>query len=308
MAKRKAENQVVKKAPATEVDFILLADLGNNLIIASVDVKMLREQDKNAHLMKPEMFRQLSENIKKRGGLESIPFCALVGKRIEIVSGHHRIRAAKEAGIERIYVMIDTSGLTRSQIVAKQLAHNALNGFDDKATLRELALMIEEVDDMIESYIGKDILKQPEEELEKLISPVLEYDWKEIQMIFLPHQVSDMEKLVATIDGNKDYIGAGHIDQFEKLLNTLSKYQKFTDIKNIGAAIHMMIEVANRVMSDAEFDGKEEWVPLSRILGNAAIPKESAEKVKKVLDQMEKNEEIEKNKRWKGLELMADKY
>ena len=49
--------------------------------------------------MKNEMQRQLTDNIKKRGQLESLPFCALTQNetRIEIISGHHRIRSAKEA-------------------------------------------------------------------------------------------------------------------------------------------------------------------------------------------------------------------
>jgi len=78
----------------------------------------------------------------------------------------------------------------------------------------------------------------------------------------------------------------------------MTKFQKFTNIKNLGAAIHMMIEVANRTMEDSEFDGSQEWAPLSRLIGNAAIPAEVAEKVKKTLDSMEKRGEIEKNKRW----------
>jgi len=303
MAKRKKSVDAV-----VEPKYITLAELGSNLIVAIIDLKDLREQDRNAHMMKPEVFRQLHENIKKRGGLESLPFCGLVDGRVEIISGHHRTRAAKEAGLDRIPVLIDTSGLTRSQIVAKQIAHNAINGFDDKSVLRELAKMLQDVDDMIESYIGKDILAESEEKMEKLISPVLDYDWREILFVFLPHQLKDMEKLVAKIDGKKDYIGAGHIDQFEKLLETLTRFQKFTNIKNLGAAIHMMIEVANRTMDDAEFDGSQEWVPLSKLIGNAAIPAEVAEKVKKTLDSMEKRSEIEKNKRWKGLEILVDEY
>lgn len=59
-----------------------------------VPAECIREQDINARIMKNEMQRQLTDNIKKRGQLESLPFCALTedGNRIEIISGHHRIR------------------------------------------------------------------------------------------------------------------------------------------------------------------------------------------------------------------------
>lgn len=44
---------------------------------------------------------------------------------------------------------------SRSKIAAKQLAHNAISGFDDDSTLREIVKMIDDVDDMIESFVGK---------------------------------------------------------------------------------------------------------------------------------------------------------
>jgi hypothetical protein len=265
MEKRKSEVEIPQ---GVEV----LADIGSGLLIVRADVNVLREQDKNAHLMKPEMFRQLHENIKKRGTLESLPFLALTSKGVEIVSGHHRVRASKEAGLKSIPAILDITNLNRSQIAAKQIAHNAINGFDDKSVLKEIAALIDDVDDMIESYIGKDILGEPEGTLDKLISPMLDYDWQDMQFIFLPHQVKDLELLVSNVEGNKDFIGAAHIDQFEGLLSTLSKYQKFSDIKNVGAAIHKMIEITNEVMDNAGFDENDEWVPLSKIFGNAAIP------------------------------------
>lgn len=284
----------------------LLAVIGENLVIVNADITLLREQDKNAHLMKPEMFRQLSENIKKRNGLESLPFCALTDLGIEIISGHHRCRASKDAGLKAIPVILDVSGLNRSQIAAKQIAHNALVGFDDKSTLKEIARLIQDVDDMIESFIGKDILGEPEGTLEKLISPILNYDWQEIQFVFLPHQVKDLDSLVKNAGTGVDYIGAAPLQQFEKLLETLASYQKFSDIKNIGAAIHRIIETALQQMQDAGFEQNEEWVPLSRILGNAAIPAEAAEKIKSALHKLEKEERIPAGRKWEGLVYLID--
>ena len=34
-------------------------------------------------------------------------------------------------------------------MAAKQLAHNAISGFDDQSTLKEIAKMIDDVDDML---------------------------------------------------------------------------------------------------------------------------------------------------------------
>ena len=39
------------------------------------------------------------------------------------------------------------------------MAHNAISGFDDESTLREIVKLMDNVDDMMESYIGKEILE-----------------------------------------------------------------------------------------------------------------------------------------------------
>ena len=164
--------------------------------------------------MKTEMQKQLTDNIKKRGQLESLPFCALIDGKIEIISGHHRIRSAKDSGVlTELFVILDTTGLRRSQVAAKQLAHNAISGFDDQSTLKEIAKMIDDVDDMLESYIGKDIIGEPMAELEKLLSPKVEFDWKNVTFTFLPHQLRDLDQLVKVLGSlNPDMLGVADID------------------------------------------------------------------------------------------------
>lgn len=289
------------------VGVTVLADLGYGIVVAKVEINLIREQDKNAHLMKPEMFRQLHENIKKRGGLESLPLCALTDK-VEIISGHHRLRASKEAGLKEIIVLLDITGLSRSQIAAKQLAHNAINGFDDPSMLKEIAKMITDVDDMIESFIGKDVVGEPLAELEKLLAPMVDFDWKQIQFVFLPHQLKDLELLVSKTQGNNDFIGAAYIDQYEKLMDVLPKYQNFKNVKNLGAAMNAMVESATNEMATAEYDGKEEWVTVSHLFGAAAIPMEVSETMKDVFKKMKEAGEITDKTKWKALELLAKHY
>ena len=48
------------------------------------------------------------------------------------------------------------------------MAHNAISGFDDESTLREIVKLMDNVDDMMESYIGKEILEEPLEQFDKL--------------------------------------------------------------------------------------------------------------------------------------------
>lgn len=239
MAETARENQVSSAA----VKYETVADMGSGLVIAKVKLTDFREQDINARIMKTEMQKQLTDNIKKRGQLESLPFCALIDGKIEIISGHHRIRSAKDSGVlTELFVILDTTGLRRSQVAAKQLAHNAISGFDDQSTLKEIAKMIDDVDDMLESYIGKDIIGEPMAELEKLLSPKVEFDWKNVTFTFLPHQLRDLDQLVKVLGSlSPDMLGVADIDQHEEFIETITKYQQFANVKNTGAAIHAMM-------------------------------------------------------------------
>jgi len=288
-----------------------IADMGSGLIIAKVPAECIREQDINARIMKNEMQRQLTDNIKKRGQLESLPLCALTenGTRIEIISGHHRIRSGKDAGMKEFFVVLDISGLNRSKLVAKQIAHNAISGFDDQSTLKELAKMIEDVDDMIESYAGKDILAEPEAELEKYLSPTVEFDWKNITFTFLPHQIKDTAKLIDALENTKpDFLGVADIEQHKPLLETLSKYQQFSNVKNTGAAIHAMIKCTEQMFEDIGYSGDGEWEQLTSIFGSSAVPAEAAEVIKEAVKKMVDDGVVGQKNKWQAIEYLAADY
>lgn len=295
----------------SKIRYEQIADMGSGLIIAKVPAECIREQDINARIMKNEMQRQLTDNIKKRGQLESLPFCALTeeGRRIEIISGHHRIRSGKDAGMKEFFVILDISGLNRSKIVAKQIAHNAISGFDDQSTLKELAKMLEDVDDMIESYAGKDILAEPEAELEKYLSPTVEFDWKNLTFTFLPHQVADLQKLIDALENTKpDFLGVASIEQHKPLMETLTKYQQFANVKNTGAAIHAMIKTTEQMFENIGYTGDSEWVQLTSIFGSSAVPSEAAEVIQEAVKKMIEEGVVGPKNKWQAIEYLAADY
>ena len=127
------------------IDYIEdIYDMGTGLWICKVPLDKVKEQDINARIMKKEMQDQLTANIKNRGQLESLPLLVLKDGVLEIISGHHRIKSARAAGLKTIIAIVDKSGLSRSKIAAKQLAHNAISGIDDQSTLREIVKMLEQ--------------------------------------------------------------------------------------------------------------------------------------------------------------------
>jgi len=284
-------------------------DMGTDLIIAKVSIDKVKEQDINARIMKKEMQDQLTANIKKRGQLESLPLLVKNGDTLEIISGHHRIKSARAAGLKEIIAIIDVSGLSRSKIASKQLAHNAISGFDDPSTLRELCKMLDDVDDMIESFISKEILEEPMEQYDKLISPAVQFDFKNITFSFLPHQIKDMDVLVKNLEHNaSEIIGVAPYESCKKFVDALNRYQKFSDIRNVGAAIHSMIQAVNEKMDDAEYNEQEDWTYLTKIFGSNAIPSEAAEIITKAIKKAEKEGIVTSKNKWKLIESLASDY
>lgn len=287
----------------------VIYDMGSGLQIVKIQIDRVKEQDINARIMKNEMQDQLTANIKNRGQLESLPLLVLVGEVVEIISGHHRIKSARAAGLKEIIAILDVSGLSRSKIAAKQLAHNAISGFDDDSTLREIVKMIKDVDDMLESYVGKDILEEPLEEYSKLVSPAVVFDFKNITFAFLPHQIKDMDVLVKSLESTgAEIVGVAAYEQCKAFCETLSKYQKFSDIRNMGTAIHSMVEVVNEKMNNAGYDEEGEWTYLTKVFGSNAVPVEAAKVISQAVKKAEKEGVITSKNRWQLIEYLCADY
>ncbi len=263
-------------------------DMGHGLIIAKVPIKSVKEQDINARIMKDDMQSLLTENITKRGQLESLPLLADKDGKLEIVSGHHRVKSAKAAGIDELISIIDVSGLTRSQIAAKQLAHNAIEGFDDESTLKEICKAITDVDDMIESAMPKEYFNEIQHEVESLATPAVDFNFKTVTFTFLPHQIKELDDVVKKIPSS-EYLGYTDIDQFKGFADAVEKTKKFENIKAVGTAIHQMIKLTEEHYSD--YDENEDWLPLVSLFGGGAISAENADVVRRAIKKA-KDEEV----------------
>lgn len=287
----------------------VIHDMGSGLLIVKIPLDVVVEQDVNARIMKNEMQDQLTANIAKRGQLENLPYLTEDGNKVRIISGHHRIKSARQAGIKEIYAILDVSGLTRSQEAAKQLAHNAISGFDDQSTLKEIVKMISDVDDMLESYVGKDILAEPMAEFDKLISPAVQFDFRTLVFAFLPHQLQNLELLVKELEkAGPEIVGVAEYEQGKRFVETLSKYQQFQDVRNLGAAISSMIEAANEKMDIAGYDPAGEWTYLTKVFGSNSIPTEAAQVIQQALKKAEKEGVIGKKNRWQLIEFLCADY
>lgn len=283
------------------------------LAVVSIDDTELLE--KNARYMPAEMFRNLVQNVKRDGGLSSVPFCYKEGDKYRVLSGNHRVMAAMEAGLKEVLVMYTDEPLTRQEQVAIQLSHNAIEGQDDPATLKALWDEIEEVDWKLYSGLDDKLLK----ELEKVtLEPLAEVslDYRTASFVFLPEEMECMERAfeeAMTAVADKD-IYLARIQEFGRLLDALDKTYGSYNIKNSATALMIVLDIFERHLTDLsegweerEATGKD-WIPLASVLGTDSIPAPAAQVIKRAIGKMMDTGQVTKKNLWQALEYWAAEY
>lgn len=227
--------------------------IGEDLYIKWVEVTTLREQDINAQVMQPRHFERLTGNIRKRGGLESLPYCHQPGGKgpVEVISGHHRSRAARSAGMSRIPVIVDTRTMRRSEVIAKQIAHNELMGSPDKDVLATLVSLIDNVDDLIATGLDEEQLPTVEADDTKLAIPHGEFDWRAATLMFLPHQMEDFKDAIMAIANGTDLVGVASVEQFDEFASAVYAFGRCKEVRNFTTMIALLTDIARREVEQA---------------------------------------------------------
>ncbi len=209
---------------------------------------------KNAHYMPTKLYKRLVENVRHDGNLSSLPFCWRdADGKLVVLSGNHRVDAARDAGVERILVLYTDATLSRSEQIAVQLAHNAIVGADNKQTLRELWDEILELE--FKQYTGLDettLETVDAGSLDKLRAQQLPLEM--VQLLFLPEEV---ERVQAVIDGLGRLGGreavryAARLADFDRFFETLLKVKEAEGIVNSATAVLRMVEIVEAHLQTA---------------------------------------------------------
>ena len=206
----------------------------------------LREQDLNAQVMQPAEYQRLVENIRNRGALESLPYCAQPPGQdyVNDVSGHHRVRAAFEAGMSDVWAMVDTSALTRSQTTAKRSPTTSSSVGLDEAVLRQLLDRVINVDDLLETGLPERFMPSPPSDAVAILTPAADFDWRTISFAFLPHQLTDFDALIARLDGRQDLVAVAPLDVYDSFVKALGGFQRVRKVTSAGTAIALLTRMA----------------------------------------------------------------
>jgi len=289
-----------------------LLDLGQGLAIWRVHVDDLAEQPLNARSMKPSAFKRLQQTIGRDGRLESLPFCALTAAgppRIEIISGHHRTRAARAAEVFYVHVLVDETQLSRDAIAAKQLSANAIEGEDEAQLVARIFESITDVDLRLEAFIEPDKSTLAPVRLPRLD---LNLAYRVIQLVFLSHaadrfdeaitQLADDGALVA--DASKLYLADLELD--ERWRGASGRLGREFGARAVSVQVAKMVDAAlASVGADPEDPDPDEWVPLAELLGSALVPPDAADIIRRAVEGLTKAGRAGPKRGWEGVVELA---
>ncbi len=231
----------------------LNAHLGDGPKLALVDPKELKLLDKNARYMDKETFDQLVSNIRRDGALESVPLCHKEGDVLTVLSGNHRVMAAREAGLPQIVVLYIDKPLSKGVKIAKQISHNAIVGKDDPVILKDLW---GELDDIaLRMYAGLD--SETLKELEKLeFTSISEshMDFKAVTFAFLPEEAEALKEAIDNADlifaGDEAYLLSRK--HFDEVFNMVADIKEKYNIVNNPTAIMKIMELARERLDELQ--------------------------------------------------------
>jgi len=257
--------------------------------------------------MPKAMFERLAQTIARDKRLESLPLCAKTDRGLEIISGHHRVRAATAAGISEMFVLVDVTGLTRSQIAAKQLAHNAIEGQDNEQLLAEIYRQIEDAESKLEAFVdAKFDIELPKVKIEGLD---VEIDFKTVLLIFLPRVKERLDRALEYLRSCGQRLDGVYVaadTDYAPLEKAVRKIHEEYDVRVVADIIGKMADLALQA-SGVSVEGPER-VHLKDIFGTAWVPKEAGSVIRDAVQKMVKAGDLGQTNRWQALEYWAAEY
>lgn len=222
--------------------------------IAMVPIGQCDLLEKNARFMRAEQYQRLVSNVKRDGCLTSVPFAVKNGERFLILSGNHRVQAAKDAKLSEILVLYSARELSPAQQRAIQLSHNAIAGQDDLAILREL---YDEINDVaLKEYSGLDDVvlgRMNPPQLDPLSETALEY--RVVTIAFLPPEVDRAEAMLAKVlqsaaTSMADGTWVNRFAEYDRFLDALTAARAKAGVKNTATAFGLLLDIVEKHLDE----------------------------------------------------------
>lgn len=211
-----------------------------------VDPGELKLLDKNARYMKAEQFQALVENVKKDGNLSSLPLCYREKDgTLLVLSGNHRVMAARQAAVEQLLVMVVADEKTADEKLGIQLSHNAIAGQDDLVILKQLWESIGTVQAKLYAGLDSDTVKALEGiQFAAISEQRLKY--KLATFMFLPEEIESLDELLkeTAVAFSADVVYLANLNTYDAFFDLVVRIKKRCVIKNSAAAFLKLLELA----------------------------------------------------------------
>lgn len=221
----------------------LLRDRGiTSLKLTVVDPAHLKLLEKNARFMKKPVFDKLIKGIEK-WGLQSLPLCWFDGSDYHVLSGNHRVMAARKAKKKAILVLYTDEDLDDGERIAIQLAHNRICGEDDQQMLNELwagikAIPLKELTGFDDEFFQK---LKPLEMSSIKGSPLLV---KKVSILFFQEdmdRIAEARELLEKEKADETWLAA--MNDFNCFVEAVLSVKEAGNIVNTAMALRAMAEI-----------------------------------------------------------------
>lgn len=285
--------------------------------ILRIDPRRLSFLEENARYMTHEQFKRLVANVKNDGCLTSAPFVwhDVETDKYVIMSGNHRTKAAIEAGLHEIDIILTHDPLTEAQRIAIQISHNSIAGQDDIATLKNLYEKILDID--AKEYSGVD---DKTLELLRNVKPIsigeANLKFQTLSLVFLPNELEDAKKCLeeALKLAKADSRWISRFTEYDAWLDSVETAGSAYGVRNVATSLGIILDIFNNHLEDLRqgWDHsdvkKSAFVPLSSAIGCDKVLVDAAKAIAKACDLSVARGENAKDEKWKLLERLCNGY
>lgn len=221
--------------------------LSETMVVKEVDLDDTQLLMKNANIMDEKKMNRLIENIKRDGRLTSFPFMhKLPNGKYEVISGNHRVRASRIAGLTKITAICCEVTLPKDEKLRLQISHNAIHGEQSNIMLVDLITEFGSTELVRLSGADFDIdkLKNEKIELKSIDSSGLEF--REITLYFTKYEldvISETLNDVGTkLENDKNEVYLLEQSRYKKFVDCITETKKQANIKSTATILNLFID------------------------------------------------------------------
>lgn len=277
--------------------------------------------DVNARFMNKETYDRLVQNLREDGHLTSTPLIYSGGDEYEeghelVLSGNHRVQAGIDAGIEEAWFLLVEQHLPKARQIALQLSHNAIEGEDDLAILKQLYEAIEDVD--ARAYAGLD--DKTLDLLDKIDLQSLSeanLNFHTVNLVFLPPEADAARDALELLGKSADETWLAAYRDYNATLDGLAAAHSSHNIGNVATALGVLIALTERHLTDLQEGYLDPESPEPRhkghvglevVLGTRTVPAATAAALTRALKTAVDSGKVESGKPWQLLDQMVADY